>query len=229
MSKRFDKYLFRCSSLGKLMVNGRSKSDPLSETTKSYLMEIFIAEVYGRSRDISNKYMEKGILVEEDSLNLITNHYGKLFIKNKENLKNRFICGTPDIIDRKVIDAKSSWDIWTFAKADGSNTDYYWQLQGYMWLTGKGSADLIYCLNDSPEHLIFDEVRKQMYIRGLVGQEGTEAFEEMEKQVEKNMKFGDIPEKERVKVFKYKRNPEDIKKLKERVKEARSYLNKLSL
>jgi hypothetical protein len=223
-------YKFRPSSLGRLMTNGRSKSEPLGETTKAYLKEIFIEEMYGRKKDISNKFTEKGILTEEDSLDLVTKHYGKLFIKNKEKLANKFITGTPDIIlPKKVIDIKSSWDIWTFANADGGNKDYYWQLQGYMWLTGTDVADLIYCLNNSPEHLIFDEQRHQMYRLGLVDQEGTEAFIAMENEVEHNMKFDDIPAEQRIKVFGFDYNPEDIERIKERVIISREYLSTLSL
>ncbi len=221
----YTNYKFRPSSIGKLMVNGRSKSDPLSETTKSYLLEIFIEEEYGRRKDITNKFMEKGILTEEDSLNLLTAHYKKLFIKNKEKLSNDFVTGTPDIITDKIIDIKSSWDIWTFFKADGENKDYYWQLQAYMWLTGKTEADLVYCLNNSPEHLIFDEKRHQMYRLGLVDHEGTEDFNNMESEVEKNMKFDDIPADKRIKVFNFKYLPEDIEALKLRITECRNYLN----
>lgn len=228
----FTNYLFRPSSVGNLMVNGRSKTDPLSETTKTYLKTIFIAEVYGREKDISNKFMEKGILTEEDSLTLVTKYgkYGKLLIKNKDKLSNEFIHGTPDLIlTDRVVDIKSSWDIWTFSDADGKNAGYYWQLQSYMWLTKKTLADLVYCLNNSPEHLIFDEQRHQMYKLGLVDQEATPEYIKMEEMVNKNMKFDDIPAEDRIKIFNFEYNPEDIERLKARIFEARAYLNTLSL
>lgn len=228
--KDFTNYKFRPSSLGKLMTNARSKSEPLSETTKNYLKEIFIEEVYGRRKDITNKYTEKGLLVEEDSLNCITKHYGKLFIKNKDRIENDFIVGTPDIIlADKIIDIKSSWDIWTFADADGSNKDYYWQLQGYMFLTGKTQADLVYCLNNSPEHLIVQEKRKQMYAKGLVDQEGTPEFDEMEAEVEKNMIYDDIDLAERIKVFPFVYDPAGVEQMKVKIFEARAYLATMKL
>lgn len=229
----FTNYKFRPSSLGKLMTDPRSKSESISETTKSYLLEIYIEEEYGRKKDITNKFIEKGLLTEEDSLGLIGKHYGQLFIKNKEKLANEFITGTPDItpaqIPDLVIDAKSSFDIWTFAKADGTDKDYYWQGQGYMWLTGRSKFDLAYCLNDTPEHLIFDEKRHQMYKLGLVDHEDTQEFHDMEEAVEKNMKFGDIPEEKRIKVFSFERSEADIERLKGRIFESRAYLNTIKL
>lgn len=226
----FSNYKFRCSSLGKLMTDSRNKTETLSETTKLYLLEIYIDKVYGRKRDISNKYTEKGLYCEEDSLNIATQNYGQLLIKNKEELDNEFIKGTPDIILKdKVIDIKSSWDIFTFAGSDGSNKDYYWQLQGYMWLTGQEKAELVYCLSNAPEHLIVNEKSKQMYYRGLIGQEGTPEFDEMEKTIDINMTFDDIDIKKRMKTFSFDYDLYGIEKLKERIIIAREYLNNLSL
>ena len=61
---------FRCSSLGALMTEARNKSGQLSETCKSELIKVFIAEKYGRTKNIQSKYLEKGIAQEEDSITL---------------------------------------------------------------------------------------------------------------------------------------------------------------
>jgi len=37
----------RCSALGKIMTNSRSKSEVLSKTCKTYLQELAIEEMYG--------------------------------------------------------------------------------------------------------------------------------------------------------------------------------------
>lgn len=227
--ENFTDYKFRPSSLGKLMTNGRSKSDPLGETCKAFLRDIFIEVKYDRTKDITNKFMEKGTMVEEDSLDLITKHYGELYIKNKKKYSNDLIAGTPDIIlKEKIIDIKSSWDIWTFAGADGSNKDYYWQLQGYMLLTGRKHADLVYCLNDSPDPFIYDEFRKTCWKRGIIDLESQEAAE-LEAYIRFQMTYSDITPAERIKVFNFEYNEEDIAKLEEKVKIAREYLATLSL
>jgi hypothetical protein len=224
----FDNYKFRCSSLGKLMTDPRSKSETLSETTKAYLLEIYIDEVYGRRKDISNKYTEKGLYCEEDSLGLASLYTGKLLLKNKDKFENEYICGTPDIIlADKIIDIKTKWDIWGFAGEDGSNKDYYYQLQGYMWLCDKQNAELVYCLTNAPEHLIVSEKKKQMYIRGLVDMYETPEFAEMEKEIDMNMTFDDIESKDRVKTFSFTADMEVIEKLQKRILEAREYLNSI--
>lgn len=222
----FTTYKFRCSSLGKLMTEARSKSETLSETTKTYLRELFIEEVFGRKKDFSNKFTEKGLYTEEDSLELMQNHYGKLIIKNKELFENEYIKGTPDIIlSDRIADAKSSWDIFTFFGADGTDKNYYWQLQGYMWLVGRQNADLVYCLNNAPEHQIVQEKSKRMYQRGLI--DGTVEFNEMELEVEKDMIFDDIPAQKRIKVFSFEADGSGIDALINRIMEARGYLNQL--
>lgn len=212
------------------MTNPRNKSETLSETTKTYLKQIFIEEKYGRKKEITNKYLTKGLLMEEDSLSLASEHYGKLLVKNKETLENSFVKGTPDIKmgDAGILDIKTSWNIFTFADADGTDKDYYWQLQGYMYLTNRTEADLAYCLVNAPEHLIVQEKSRRMYQLGLTD-DMHEAIEEMENEVEKEMKFDDIPAAERIKVYHFEFDPKGFIALEERVKAARSYLNTLSL
>ena len=78
----------------------------------------------------------KGLIVEDNSIDLIAEvlGYGMLF-KNEQYFEDDHLTGTPDIIIPKkdtVIDAKSSWDIFTFPLFDTSvpNMDYWWQGQG---------------------------------------------------------------------------------------------------
>lgn len=226
----FSNYKFRCSGLGNLMTNSRSKNEILSETAKTYLRDIYIKEVYGRFRDTSSKYTEKGLYTEEDSFNRMQNHYGKLLVKNKETFENDLIKGTPDIIlEDRVADAKSSWSIHTFFEADGTNKDYFWQGIGYMNLTERELFDLCYCLNNAPEHQIVDEKNRAMWKRGLAGKEGTPEFDEMESEIDKNMTFDDIPEEKRIRVFQITYDSTAFEQLRVRIYEARAYLNSLNL
>src|SRR5687767_317042 len=147
--KEFDNITFRCSSLGSLMTNKQGKKDTttyedLSETCKQALIEMFIARRYHRHKDITNKYIEKGLAVEEDAVTLYSRLEGKFFKKNDQRIHNEFINGEPDLFrGTSVFDAdhidelKSSWDIFTFftVKTKPVNKDYLYQLQGYMALT----------------------------------------------------------------------------------------------
>jgi len=168
----FDNYKFHPSSLGKIMTGSRDKDDPLGETCKTHLLECFISEVYHRRKDITTKYMEKGILQEEESITLYSLVTGKFHKKNKETIENDFLIGTPDLFDGEsirnashVIDIKTSWDIFTFYEVmlKPINKTYYWQLQAYMDLSGASKARLAYCLVNTPFTLIEDEMAGILY------------------------------------------------------------------
>ncbi len=163
---KFDNYLFRCSSLGKLLTEPQSKADKdagnLSKTTENYLKEIHKEVLFKRKKDLVSKYLDKGIQVEEQSLTLYSNYTKTPFYKNKDFFKNEFICGTPDNAKGKIRDIKSSWDYSTFPFYDTkiTNNDYIAQLNGYMELSGINEAELIYCLVDTPHKIINDELRR---------------------------------------------------------------------
>jgi hypothetical protein len=233
-----DNILFRCSSLGHIMVESRTKSETLSETTKTHLIDKFVSYKYGRQTDISNKYIAKGLEVEEDSLTLYTRFkkiYDKPSRKNEQWLKNEFICGTPDLfygesIDKAdhVVDLKSSWDIFTFfrTKSKKLNPMYYWQLQGYMALTGAKQATLAYCLIDTPDAMINDEKRKLLWKMGVTTEDNPD-YQEACIEIEKLCLYSDIPLEERVLETIIERDDEKIKQLYTRIKQCREYLKKL--
>lgn len=230
----FNNLLFRCSSLGHLMTESRTKSEPLSETTKTHLIDVYVANKYGRQEDIQNKYIEKGLAVEEDSITLYSRVNKQFFKKNEEHLTNSWIKGTPDLYTGEgihkattIIDIKSSWDIYTFMRTltKDINKMYYWQLQGYMDLTGAQSAKLAYCLVNTPEPMV--EYEKYILGRrmGVIDPTGNELYEKACADLEKAMLFDDIPIKERVIEFEIQRNDADILKLHAKVEECRKWLN----
>ena len=222
----FNDYLFRCSSLGKLMTNSRSKTDPMSATAKTYLKDLHKEAVFNRRKEIQSKYLDKGIQVEEQSITLYSKVKDTLFIKNKERFNNEFITGEPDNKQGVVRDIKSSWSFDTFPLYDTEipNKMYYWQLQGYMALTGLQSAELVYCLVDTPPVLIEDEKRRMSWKLGML-----DLPDELSNEITTNMMYSDIPNDLRVKVFKVDYDPEAIEKLYERITLCREFLNNLSL
>lgn len=222
----FSNYKFRCSGLGNLLTDPRLKTEPLSETTKTYLKEIWIKETFGREKYISTKYMDKGISCESDSLDLVKTVSGKTFFKNQKTLENEYIIGTPDVIDDLfVIDIKTSWDIWTFGAVEKNSAKktYYGQLLGYMILTGKKFSKLSYCLVNTPEEIISYEMYK------LKASGAIRDIPEEEEKARANYIFDDIDPQKRIKVFDYEREEVIEKKLIERIKASREYLNNLSL
>jgi hypothetical protein len=201
----------------------------LSATCKSYLVECYVTAVYGREKEVYSKYMEKGLMVEEDSITMYSLFKKEFLRKNKERLSNNFIEGCPDIRQTKrVIDLKSSWDIFTFfnSKLSKINTDYEWQITGYTWLDDAESGTLAYCLIDTPETLIQKELNKLMWDMGATTSE-TPEFLEAKAKLEHNMRFGDIPREERVHEKHIRRDDSKINQIPDRVKECREWLSEL--
>lgn len=190
--------LFRCSGLFNLMVEPRSKSESISETTKSHLIDVFVQSKYFRREEISSKYLEKGNDCEDDSITILSRVSKKLFNKNKIRLSNDFISGEWDLDISEghrileTIDTKSSWSANTFfrSKQEKLKPQYYWQGVGYMWLTGAAFHSVAYCLVNATGAIINDEKRKLSYKSGMLidGCE-SEKFKEKCKQIEINMIF----------------------------------------
>jgi len=229
-----DTIKFRCSSLGHLMTESRSKSEPISETTKTHLVDVYVSEVYGRHTDIFNKYISKGNAVEDDSITLFSRVNKEFFTKNEKHLSNDYIKGTPDLYRgssietaTEIIDIKSSWDIFTYfrTRSKDMNKLYYWQLMGYMALTGAETATLAYCLVDTPDTLVNDEKRKLHWKMGLIDDQNPDFIEACEK-IDKLSKYDDIPLKDKVYTINFERNETDINRIYQRVMEAREWMNK---
>jgi hypothetical protein len=128
----------------------------------------------------------------------------------------------------RIIDIKSSWDIYTFFRTISKplNKTYYWQMQGYMALTGAKSATLAYCLINTPEVLINDEKRRMMYKMG-VATEVNELYLEACKLIDLNMSYEDVPLKNRLLEYEIERNDEDIDMMYKKISIARTFLQEL--
>ena len=190
------------SQCGKIMVNARKKGE-LSKTTLSYVDEWVKEQIYGRRKEISSKYTDKGNEVEVESIEYIDKHLNLGGIKkNDKTFENDFMIGTPDVITNDlVIDLKNSYDCFTFPllETEIPNKDYFYQLQCYMALTGKKKAKLIYTLMNTPEDLI----PKWDFF---------------------NHCYDGIDTKYRIKVFDIERDDEVIKEIENRVKAIREHI-----
>ena len=151
---------FRCSSLGKLMTEPRSKSEGvLSVGAKTYVRELAAQEIFGVDFEVSSKYIEKGIEAEGDSIDLLNSVRGLSLVKNTERRDNEFITGECDLFDddaKRGHDIKTSWSIATFPiiVADCEDKLYEWQMRGYMALWDADEWEVNYCLVDTPDRLI---------------------------------------------------------------------------
>ena len=209
----------RCSALGQLNTQARSRSQQLSETAKTMLVTWYKEQLYNRKKEIHSKYLTKGNKCEDASIDYLNQLYGTTYKKNEQFYKNSFIHGTPDIIsDEIIIDIKNSWDFTTFPlfSKDLPNKDYMWQLLGYMMLTGRKKGAIIYTLMDLPDEQIEQEYRR-------TGGKGAVTPE-----FKANYKYSDLDSRLRVKRFDVYYNAGLVEQIEEKVIAARQFLQSLS-
>ena len=197
--------LIRCSALKLAMTDGKGSN--LSETAKKLIQDEIRAEYFAVRERINTKPMTKGIECEQASIDLLNDvefRLSKPYIKNTERRSNEWITGECDIFDsesRVIRDIKTSWSLATFPLF-ATETDYEWQMRGYMMLWDCDTAIVDYCLVDTPEHLIGHEQRELHVVSHIE------------------------PEK-RVKSFVYDRDLEKEKRIKDRCEQLQEYYEKL--
>jgi len=216
----------RCSALGKIMTNSKSKGEVLSQTAKTYLKELALEEKFGIKKEISSKHTDKGIQQEDLAIEMASQVLNLPFaLKNTEYFENEFIKGTPDLIlEDEIIDIKCSWDGTTFPWFEDElpNKDYFWQMIGYCWLTGRSKARVVYCLVDTPEDIVQDEIRRTSWKKFEI-----DVTEETETEVRAKHEFSHISENKRVRAFQVELNESNIEQIKEKLLHAREYYNDL--
>jgi len=233
----FSQTLIRASSVGHLMTEPVAKADKeaglLSKSAQKHLIEVYIAEKYGRKKEVQTKQMKKGNEVEEASIKLLANYLGKSFSKNTIRFDNDYIAGTPDVIELQengatIYDVKSSYDLWSFLNnlPDKLDSIYYWQMQSYMFLTGADKAYIAYCLLSTPFEIVMQEQKSLLYKMNVISEESPEYIEQCEK-IEFNSTFEDIDPSERILLFSVDRNEDEIERIKSKVLKARTFLQEL--
>lgn len=286
----YNDYLFRASSIGKLMggipkpltanqektladlaaktrtekqnityyslLDRKNAKCKLNDAAKKFCDQLIWEKQTGRSKNIENRYLDKGINVEEQSITLYSDVMQSLFVKNENRKWNKYFTGECDNADGKIRDIKSSYDITTFPRlVESIKTPLYeWQLDVYMDLWGIKEAELIYCLVDTPFKIIEDDIRRLDWKFNVMDMNGDIRDESIPLIVEKVSNhiysrksleefcsysgvihldwfedFIEIPKKERVKVFEHRYQPERIEMLKEMVELAREYMNKAKI
>lgn len=204
---------------------------------KSKLAEIYTTATTGREKEIKAKYLEKGLLLEEDAITAYCMFTGLFHKKNKVRKFNKWIEGELDVSeDDCITDTKVSWDIFTFDanRFKVINPIYEWQLDCYMWLDNKSQAKLAYVLLNTPEHMIQAEERKLKY--ELFGSETNyDCAPEQERndykeaclEIRNNHIYDDLPDNRKIQIYHTYRSEERIERIKKRIEECRLYLNNI--
>ena len=219
--------LFRASSIGTLMTEPRSKSESLSETTRTYLKQLYREKKYSFRKIVKSKYFDKGNLCEEEGITVYSRYKKRMFKKNSERINSEYFTGEPDFFDGPIIteaewiyDNKASWDAFTFPFPDDKlDKNYKYQGLTYCELTGAKGATFAFTLVDTPEHLV------QKEIKSILWETGEEATEKEVEFIKFNMTFSDkMSIEERVCEFVVNRDDEEMGIVKERTKIWRDYL-----
>lgn len=157
----------RCSSLSRIMTEPKGKDEVLSVGAKTYVEDLASEFVYGYTKLISSKEMDKGIIVENASIALLNDVMFTSYVKNVERKTNDWLTGECDIFTgSKIIDIKSSWSLPTFPATvrAGRDKDYEWQLRGYMMLWDCDESEIAYCMVTTPDELIRFEPTEIHYV-----------------------------------------------------------------
>lgn len=224
MNPLAQRFKIRCSAIGQIMTNSRKKGE-LSKTAQSYCLNWIKEqpEFYGRKAFFSNKYTEKGLIVEDHALDFVAERLGYgMLIKNEEYFENDFLTGTPDNIQPDhIIDVKSSWSWETFPIFENEpESPYIWQGLGYMELTGRKSHKVIYCLMNTPEHLIEREAYSWARRNGYEDID-TEIYDRFRDR----MTYDGVDDDKRLKVFEVEYDQYKVNEIQTRVEECREFIN----
>ena len=190
------KFKIRASSGVKLLTAGGKFSK--AETPKTLVKEWLISELTGKIKSIESKCLRRGVEVEDLAIERISKKLSIDLKKNEDYFENEFFTGTPDVIAKDcVIDAKSSWDCFTFPYFMTSPPlIYVAQLQIYMDLTGLKKAKLAYCLENGTEEQINKLAWQKAHEVG-----GDEPTIEHWDQAEKDLNYDHLEDDLRIKIF----------------------------
>ncbi len=233
----------------------KSKTVVLSPGAKTYLISLVREDRYGRSKRIATNILDKGLIMEDAAIEMYGKYIGQDLIKNTERVSNKYWIGECDNKQGIIRDFKVSWEYATFPIDDTEikNTLYEWQLQCYMDLYKFSEAELVYCLVDTPLHMVDDLIMKLIWRHGLLNPSGdieeagipvvvetvcnhiftTEAlFELCEQSSVLDIRwfadiFIEIPVEDRIKVLKTNRNEEMLRVGKEVCRLSREFMNSL--
>lgn len=151
------------------LIAKRDAEPELPKGAKTYIEGLVDQYVYKYEDSIDNKYVRKGLAVEDSEDDDINKSAIKIasrvifadYSKSVSYLQKGHFHGHPDIEDedeQEIVDIKSSWNKKTFPKRpeDGHDSTYEWQGKLYCYMKGWRKFKLCYVLMTTPEELVPD-------------------------------------------------------------------------
>ena len=166
----------------KQLVN-KLNNPELPKGAKTYCEKWLKEKLYERRKNFTNQYLDKGIQVEDASIEFAAEFYGWGSVsKNDEWFSDDWFEGTPDVIAEleaglTVIDMKNVWDCFTMPLFEDEipTEAYETQLQVYMHLVSEyykvefNNALLVYALMDAPLNVMEKQMRSLSWEEGQQG------------------------------------------------------------
>lgn len=237
----FNNVKFRASSWGDLLAEPQSAEDKkagkLGLTCQKELIRIYLKYVYDWDEDeINTPAMEKGTLVQTDSIFMYGKVMGEIYYENDKQLENEWFSGKPDLSDSEDIlqatqvdDMKNSYLLNDFGNktVESLTKSQICQLNVYYSLTGAQKGNIVHALMSLPEQMFAKEKDKLLWRMANNGEIATEYAPEYIEAVEnlkKKFMYDHIPEHERIFIQPVPRNDELIEKMKAKVPIFREWL-----
>ena len=145
----------------------KSKEYSLTDGQKSLLRELVRQAKFKYITYPNADEMEKGLIVEKESRDLMSEVLGVPLVKDDERRTNEWVTGKRDIESNIIVDIKSAFSHSSFSKMlDDSykeNETYLRQADCYMELWDCSEAIISHVLVDTPLEILEKEIRKVMY------------------------------------------------------------------
>lgn len=141
------------------------EKDELPDGVKSYLEKLWLTREMGflPTSNVTTENLfalRKGVISEEEAINLLSRVHGRKYSKNTERVTKGFITGECDIdYEDSIRDVKCpvSWE--SFRDKTEAELVYRWQTVGYCHLYNKKEGYIDYILMPTPQELMEEALK----------------------------------------------------------------------
>lgn len=201
------------------LIAKRDAPPALSKGAKTAVEKIFYEDKFEFRKNISSKYIQKGLLLEDKAIALVADFLGLPGIeKNETHYTNEFVQGTPDAIARLGFGEGFQFDIKNVyypEGLDGFTNDliplYEWQGHAYNWMLGFEHGFCVKILQNLPAEMLQEEIRKLWKEAGRAWHE--DIPQKFVDEVKDYFNFERLPLEDRIRIFKMTTTNETIQQM----------------
>src|SRR6187402_152611 len=210
-----------------------SKQFVISDTAASYLLEAYAWEVHQKfnvTKELDIEYMQKGLEVEDESIELLSFVRDRPYKKNQDRIENDFLSGLPDVFSGEqlkgasyITDMKNCWSLpgFLYKIHKGIDDGYPQQVAGYGLICECDNLSITYALVDTPESIRNNYKFRLSSKLNVIDVDHRKEWQQMEASI----MFQDIPCHQRIHEIPLEPfTTNEISALYERVKHCREWL-----